>query len=490
MVREAVAMSFIARMGEAASRESFARVFINGDFQGVYAVVEEPNTGYLKRRFGKDTGALFEYHWVRTYDFSALGDRLDEYELLFERRTHESESAAPVYEPLQAMIDANSYPIGTAWRERIEAYLDLPQMIRYAAIEAFLGEIDGFTGYAGVNNFYVYRPDGSTRHIFLPWDRDHTMWQLDISIFERVNGNRLLYNALAHSDLRALYLDTIERCAKSALEDKWLEAQASRLAALVDSAAPFDTRLPYAKEKHDGDVANVIDFAQRRSSFVLKEVACRTEDVGKRVEGAMSVINASEDFVRLEAERRQRKEMLRSAEDRVLDPWERYRAVADHCDRLHDVTELYDRKTRFALIILGTLNAMNVLLLTKGDVKPRSSPAAADERVHRLLRAAVDRVAVVRDYGAVTRGVAERARRRPARGLLRHVEAHAGRRAESSARRCVVRSRAGQRAEARGGDAPLRWTETARGPHGAVHSRARHRRRWFSLAALNLSPDS
>ena len=83
----------------------------------------------------------------------------------------------------------------------------------------------------------------------------------------------------------------------------------------------------------------------------------------------MSVINASEDFVRLETERRQRKEMLRSAEDRVLDPWERYRAVADHCDRLHDVTELYDRKTRFALIILGTLNAMNVLLVTKGDVK-------------------------------------------------------------------------------------------------------------------------
>ena len=273
MVREAVAMSFIARMGEAASRESFARVFINGDFQGVYAVVEEPNVGYLKRRFGTDTGVLFEYHWVRTYDFSALGDRLDQYEQLFERRTHELDPAAPLYEPLQAMIDANSYPVGTAWRERVESYLDLQQMIRYAAVEAFLGEVDGFTGYAGVNNFYVYRAQGSTRHIFLPWDRDHTLWQLDLSIFERANGNRLLYNALAHSDLRALFLDTIERCAKSAVEDKWLETQASRLSALVDSAAPFDTRLPYTKEKHDGEVANVIDFAQRRSAFVLKEVA-------------------------------------------------------------------------------------------------------------------------------------------------------------------------------------------------------------------------
>jgi hypothetical protein len=83
----------------------------------------------------------------------------------------------------------------------------------------------------------------------------------------------------------------------------------------------------------------------------------------------MSVINASDEFVKLETERRQRKEMMRAAEDRVLDPWERYRAVSDQCDRLQDVTELYDRKARFALIILGTLNAMNVLLVSKGDVK-------------------------------------------------------------------------------------------------------------------------
>jgi hypothetical protein len=83
----------------------------------------------------------------------------------------------------------------------------------------------------------------------------------------------------------------------------------------------------------------------------------------------MSVINASEDFVRLEAERRQRKEMLRSTEDRVLDPWERYKAASDHCDRLNDINEMCDRKTRFLLIVLGTLNAMNVLLVSKGDPK-------------------------------------------------------------------------------------------------------------------------
>jgi spore coat protein CotH len=282
MIREAVAMSFIARMGEPASRESFARLYINGEFQGLYAVVEEPNVGYLKRRFGTDDGALFEYHWVRPYDFDSLGDRLDQYEEIFERRTREKDPAALVYEPLQAMIDANTYPAGPVWRERVETYLDVPQMVRYAAIEAFLAEIDGFTGYDGVNNFYVYRPPDSGRHLFLPWDRDHSLWQVDLSIFERLAGNRLLDNALANPDLRALFLQTIERCAASALEDGWLEAQASRLAALVASAAPFDHRLPYTEQAHEEDTQQLLDFARRRSEFALAEVARTRMSVSRR----------------------------------------------------------------------------------------------------------------------------------------------------------------------------------------------------------------
>lgn len=80
------------------------------------------------------------------------------------------------------------------------------------------------------------------------------------------------------------------------------------------------------------------------------------------------LVNATDDFLKAEAERRHRKEAQRTAEDRLLDPWERYRAVTDQCDRLMDLTELYDRKTRFALVILGTLNALNVLLVSRGEL--------------------------------------------------------------------------------------------------------------------------
>jgi len=62
------------------------------------------------------------------------------------------------------------------------------------------------------------------------------------------------------------------------------------------------------------------------------------------------------------ADRRRRKDAERLLETRLLDPWERYRALSDHVAHLLDVTELADRKTRFALLILGALNAVNLLI--------------------------------------------------------------------------------------------------------------------------------
>lgn len=68
------------------------------------------------------------------------------------------------------------------------------------------------------------------------------------------------------------------------------------------------------------------------------------------------------------SERRRARERERLDEERVLEPWERYRALSDHNDSLFELTELIDRKTRFALLILGALNALNLVVLTRSDM--------------------------------------------------------------------------------------------------------------------------
>ena len=81
--------------------------------------------------------------------------------------------------------------------------------------------------------------------------------------------------------------------------------------------------------------------------------------------------SSPENFLRsvedAKVERRRQKDAERALETRVLDPWERYRALADHYDALQDTSEHSDRKTRFALLILGSLNALNLMIAMRGE---------------------------------------------------------------------------------------------------------------------------
>ena len=66
-------------------------------------------------------------------------------------------------------------------------------------------------------------------------------------------------------------------------------------------------------------------------------------------------------------ERRRKKRAELMAEDRQMEPWERYRALSDMVDHNLDLIEMADRRTRFALIILGALNALNLVLAMQSE---------------------------------------------------------------------------------------------------------------------------
>ena len=65
LMREFLAMAIYRRIGEAAPRESFARVYINNEYQGLYAVVEDVTEEFVTRVVGDTGGYLYEYHWLR-----------------------------------------------------------------------------------------------------------------------------------------------------------------------------------------------------------------------------------------------------------------------------------------------------------------------------------------------------------------------------------------------------------------------------------------
>jgi hypothetical protein len=71
------------------------------------------------------------------------------------------------------------------------------------------------------------------------------------------------------------------------------------------------------------------------------------------------------------------KKLEKNSDTRMLDPWERYRALIDTYEAFFDMNELADRKTRFALVMMGALNALNLILGTQkmfGDLTAGLGP--------------------------------------------------------------------------------------------------------------------
>jgi hypothetical protein len=74
------------------------------------------------------------------------------------------------------------------------------------------------------------------------------------------------------------------------------------------------------------------------------------------------------------AEKKRLKKLEETLETGVLAPWERYRALTDLLEQYTDLVEMADRKTRFALVILGAVNAVNLVIVVRPNLFIENTP--------------------------------------------------------------------------------------------------------------------
>jgi len=294
MLKEWLSMAFFRRLGLPAPRESFARLFVNDSFVGVYVIVETIDKGFLGRSLGADSkggtendGYLFEYDYIKEYRFQYMGSNLDEYKI-FKAKTREKEADAQIWGPIEDMIQAVNETPDNNFNRDVSTYFDLSKLARHLAIENFLAEDDGILGYAGMNNFYVYRFEDSQRMQFLAWDKDNTFRSVDFDIMTRVNDNVLARRTLALPQYKNDYLNTLLDAAASAMEpdaeaadkaDKkdalpgWIEREIVRQYNQIRTAARSDTFKPHSNTEFEAAIEGLLTFARERAGFVKDRVA-------------------------------------------------------------------------------------------------------------------------------------------------------------------------------------------------------------------------
>lgn len=281
-VHETVAMALFARLGIPAPREAHARLYVNNEYVGLYAVVESVDKDLLARVFGvvdEDTqndGYLFEFNYLDEWHFGYLGDDLEPYRARFDAKTRESQSDEDKYRPIETLVRlVNETPAGRL-SEAIGGLLDIPAFIRFVAAQNFVAENDGFAGNWGVNNFYLYRLENRTEHVLIAWDSDTAFWGPTFSTTNRFDDNVLMRKLMEVREYRELYFAELGRAAATAEEPDgevpWLEAEIRRQLDLIDRAMREDPVRPYSAEDFDAAASAMTQFANARIRFVQCEI--------------------------------------------------------------------------------------------------------------------------------------------------------------------------------------------------------------------------
>ncbi len=245
-LHEHLAFSVFEEMGIPAPANSFARVYVNDEYWGLYELVEDVEDRFLKNRYPPGKGTLYKFEvGVEPWDLSWRGPDASAYiPLPFEPKTNTSTlDPQPVIEFIRTVNEA---PDETFLAD-VGRHIDVRTYLTYIAVENAVAEVDGQTGFIGINNFYLYQLDGSSRFAFIPWDKDFCFTQPGHDVFFGAGRNRLVKRLLADPSARALYAAILQDVVRRFVNERWLLPRAEAAYAVLRDAMRADTK------KRDGD---------------------------------------------------------------------------------------------------------------------------------------------------------------------------------------------------------------------------------------------
>src|SRR5687768_7811164 len=281
-IKETVAMRFFTRIGIPAPRETHTRLYVNGRYEGLYGLVESVDKTMMGRVFGsingniQNDGYLFEYNYVldSPWRFEHLGENLAQYKLRFDIKTNESHADSLIWGPIEELVRLVNNTASSSFEQTINPRLDLAAFVRYLAAQNFIAQDDGFNGYAGMNNFYFYRLENSTNHVFIGWDEDVAFLGADFGITTRLTDNVLTRKTLELPNYQSQYLSVLGEAATAAAG--WMRQEMQRQLDLIHEAMLEDPQKPYTNDEYTTERARLLAFPEARITYVRCEVSKQT----------------------------------------------------------------------------------------------------------------------------------------------------------------------------------------------------------------------
>jgi len=163
-VREKVYNETVAAVGLRVPRSSFAKLYINDEYLGLYGLGELINGDFLSSRFpGDDKGNLYQGDPRGTLE--DLGDDPAKYKTEYEKESNED---ADDWSDLMKLSQVLSRTPAAQLPDELAKLVDLDSVMRSFALDSLTVNLDNYYGMG--HNFFLYRRLSDNRFVFLPWD--------------------------------------------------------------------------------------------------------------------------------------------------------------------------------------------------------------------------------------------------------------------------------------------------------------------------------
>jgi hypothetical protein len=244
--REALAYDAFRRAGMAAPRTAFARVFLTipgertNTFLGLYTVVEAVDGDFLKAHFGTKKGLLAKPERVPGLQY--LGPDWAAYTNRYEPKTDVTPADTDRFIALTRLVDQAD---DATFARELARRVDLPQLLRFIAVNAVLANYDSFLGTG--HNFYLFQPRGDGKTVFIPWDLNESFGghpgagsrraQAEFSVLKPQTENlRVIGRVLANPEFAAAYRREVSALLTNAFNPVRLRADAARVAQVTQES--------------------------------------------------------------------------------------------------------------------------------------------------------------------------------------------------------------------------------------------------------------
>ncbi len=177
LLRDALCNKLMRDSGIPACRTAFTKVFINGEYIGLYIIIENVDKTFLKFQYGSanNDGNLYKTDRGVSVFLNWLGSDPALYrEQGLKLTTNESIND---WSRLISFIDNLNNNPSADFKQYLEDNFDVHSYLKILAVEKCVRSWDSYWG--GGNNFYMYdHPDGKIR--WIPWDMNETFQDLKI----------------------------------------------------------------------------------------------------------------------------------------------------------------------------------------------------------------------------------------------------------------------------------------------------------------------